>query len=98
MRMLIPTQMRTTRETTNGDSTICLRPLRTIKRIPEKRDVRLRFRLNQTLRQLLVKPKDPVPMDIQNGVVYRIPCKDCEKMYVGQTDRPLAWRVKEHQR
>ena len=51
----------------------------TIERILEKLDVRVWFSPNQTLRQLLVKPKDPIPLHQRNGVVYRIPCGDCEK-------------------
>ena len=70
----------------------------TIKRLLEKLDVRVRLTPNWTLRQMLVKPKDPVPVDQQNGVVYRIPCGDCEKAYVGQSGCSLACRIKEHQR
>jgi len=29
-------------------------------------------------------------------VVYKIPCKNCEQVYVGETGRPLGARVKEH--
>jgi len=29
-------------------------------------------------------------------VVYKIPCKNCERVYVWETGRPLAARVKEH--
>ena len=29
-------------------------------------------------------------------VVYKIPCKNCERVYVGETGRPLGARVKEH--
>ena len=30
------------------------------------------------------------------GVVYRIPCADCERAYVRQTGRTLRQRIKEH--
>eukprot|EP00061_Rhincodon_typus_P014590 g41700.t1 len=30
-------------------------------------------------------------------VIYKIPCKDCEKHYIGQTGRKLATRIHEHQ-
>ena len=39
-------------------------------------------------------PKDPVPDHQQAGVVYKIPCSDCSKSYIGQTGRTLAQRVK----
>ena len=45
-----------------------------------------------------MKPKDPVPVDRVNGVVYRVPCKVCSKAYVGQSGRSLSCRLKEHQR
>ena len=35
---------------------------------------------------------------IRNGVVYQIPCKDCQGSYVGQTKRSLSVQIKEHQR
>ena len=47
---------------------------------------------------MLVRPKDPVPPEERVGVVYRIPCKDCTKAYVGQSARSLVLRLKEHQR
>ena len=31
-------------------------------------------------------------------MIYRIHCKDCPKVYVGQTGRTLVHRRKEHQR
>ena len=37
-------------------------------------------------------------MSRMSGVVYRIPCQDCDKTYIGQTGRTLEHRVKEHKR
>ena len=51
-----------------------------------------------TLRQLLVKPKDPVQPDCRKGAVYKINCKDCSQSYIGQTGRSLSDRKKEHNR
>jgi len=31
-------------------------------------------------------------------VVYKILCKNCERVYVGETGRPLGARVKEHRK
>ena len=69
-----------------------------IKRLLERVKVKVRLRPNKTLRQLLVRPKDKVPMEQRTGVVYSIPCRDCPKTYVGQSGRSLECRVKEHQR
>ena len=69
-----------------------------MKRLLSRLDIRVRFRANMTLGRILMRPKDPVPPENQVGVVYRIPCMDCPKAYVGQSGRSLAWRLKEHQR
>ena len=39
--------------------------------------------------------KDPLPKEKLAGVVYQIPCQ-CGKVYVGETQRRLETRVKEH--
>ena len=51
-----------------------------------------------TLHQLLVHPKDLVPMDERKGVVYSITCTVCPKVYIEQTGRSLKHRLKEHRR
>ena len=50
----------------------------------------------QTLRQILVAPKDKTKLEDQTGVVYRVPCGGCNKVYVGQTERTVGERIKEH--
>ena len=42
--------------------------------------------------------KDRVPFQQKAGVIYRIPCNGCPRVYVGQTGRTLAQRLKEHKR
>ena len=54
------------------------------------------FKPHQTLRQLLVTPKDKAKVQEQPGVVYRIPCEECNKVYVGETKRTLGERSEEH--
>ena len=34
--------------------------------------------------------------EASSGIVYKIKCKDCDCVYVGQTSRALKARVKEH--
>ncbi len=50
-----------------------------------------------TIRQRVMKPKDPLPMTEQSAVVYSIPCQDCDARYVGETGRRLGTRLHEHQ-
>ena len=53
------------------------------------------FKSGPTLRSLLTKVKDPLPKEKLAGVVYQIPCQ-CGKVHVGETQRRLETRVKEH--
>ena len=42
--------------------------------------------------------KDKTPTNKQKGVVYEIPCGECELTYVGETLRTVTDRVKDHRR
>ena len=50
-----------------------------------------------TLRSHLVRPKDPVDLRKQDGVVYKIPF-ECGNVYIGETRRCMHERIKEHDR
>ena len=39
----------------------------------------------RTIGQYLPSPKDPITSDEITCVVYEVPCKDCDFVYVGQT-------------
>ena len=49
-----------------------------------------------TVGSILRKPKDKFSKDLSSGVIYKINCKDCYKVYVGQTSRALRSRTREH--
>ena len=49
-----------------------------------------------TLRNVLVKPKDNIPKDQQCGLVYQISCQNCDNTYIGETGRNMGTRFKEH--
>lgn len=68
-----------------------------IQRILVDKNVRVCAKPVRTLKQMLSRPKDPIPIDKKTGVVYEIPCKDCSTRYIGETGRALSTRVKEHQ-
>ena len=61
-------------------------------------NIRTCFKPHKTLRELLVHPKDFIQDNKKKGVVYSIPCEDCDSVHVGQTGRTLEHRVKEHKR
>ena len=57
---------------------------------PDPLGMRVSFRPNVTLKQLLVRTKDCIPENETAGVVYQVPCASCPATYVGQTDRHLT--------
>ena len=69
-----------------------------IRRILAPLGVKTSFQPTNTLRNMLVHPKDPIPTEKKSGVVYRIPCGSCPQTYIGQTGRTLEQRLKEHKK
>ena len=55
------------------------------------------FQQRRTLRSLLTRVKGP-QKHVDKGVVYQIPCAQCDEVYVGETGRPLKTRITEHKR
>ena len=41
--------------------------------------------------------KDRFTDDEVTGTAYSIPCRDCDSVYIGETDRSLQTRIKERQ-
>ena len=68
------------------------------RRVLGKYGIPTYFKPTNKLRQLLVKPKDPVDKENVVGPVYKIKCEECEAMHVGETERSLKARFSEHRR
>ena len=66
-----------------------------LRRILKGYDIPAYFKPSNTLRQLLVRPKDKLQV---RGPVYHIPCEDCPASYVGETERLFKARFMEHRR
>ena len=66
-----------------------------IRRICRRFNIKVIFRSGRTLRSMLTRVKDTLPLDKQSNVVYQIPCS-CGMVYIGETKRRLEIRVKEH--
>ena len=49
-----------------------------------------------SLRKMLVHPKDKRDPLQTTDVIYNIPCKNCDKSYVGETGRKFGKRMDEH--
>ena len=71
---------------------------RQLRRHLEKHNIRAVFKSDTTIRNQLVHPKDPALPDRRDGVVYRVPCGTCDKVYIGETGRPVGERMLEHRR
>lgn len=49
-----------------------------------------------TVGKIFTKTKDKTPLLDNCNVVYKIPCKQCEKCYIGQTKQNLKQRITQH--
>ena len=69
-----------------------------LRRIYKSYNIPAYFKPANTLRQILVKPKDKTPKEQVCGPVYQIKCNDCSDSYIGETERSLKARFMEHRR
>ena len=67
-----------------------------IKRVCQPLRVKTVCRSRGTLRSALVRVKQPREDRKKKGVIYEVPCKDCECGYIGETSRTLEKRLSEH--
>jgi len=67
-----------------------------VSRVYKRHGIHTVMRPFQSIRNLLVHPKDRHrPQDICE-CVYKIPCKNCNKTYIGETGRAFGVRLQEH--
>ena len=69
-----------------------------LSRIFRKHNTKVASKPERTIRDLLVKPKDKIPQGQQCGVIYKIPCAECDAFYIGETGRQLNTRIGEHKK
>ena len=69
-----------------------------IKRTCSKFGVQVYFKGGQTIKSLLMAPKDKDPITNKSGVIYRYKCSEhgCNEEYIGESARNFAERFKEH--
>ena len=56
-------------------------------------NINLIFKNTSTLKNLLI---NNIPVNNNYSCIYKIPCKDCDKVYIGQTGASLATRISQH--
>ena len=69
-----------------------------LQRIFKKHGVAIYHKPINTLRQMLVHPKDKTNKEQKTGVVYKIDCITCKGTYIGETARTLGKRLDEHKK
>ncbi|XP_050510523.1 uncharacterized protein LOC126887180 [Diabrotica virgifera virgifera] len=58
-------------------------------------NIKISFKVNNTLNKSLTNTKDPIHYMSRSGV-YRLSCSDCDATYIGRTYRSLSTRSAEH--
>ena len=77
--------------------TVCARFIRKIVKTFRQHGVSVYHKPVNTLRSILVHPKDKTPKDKKRGVIYEITWdQDPANVYIGETKRPLGKLFKEH--
>ena len=68
------------------------------KNICGKYGIRVHFKGNTTIKQLLMKPKDQDPKGKKSGITYSYQCTNiaCDEECIGETARTMGERCKEH--
>ncbi|XP_068739379.1 uncharacterized protein [Montipora capricornis] len=69
-----------------------------LRRILKGYNIPAYFKPSNTLRQLLVRPKDEMDKLQVTGPVYHTACEDCLASYLGETERLFEARFMEHRR
>ena len=69
-----------------------------IKHILENEQIRVTTKPMKTIKDVLPKQKDKLDSNLRRGAVYKIPCKNCDGVYIGETGRNVTTRIKEHKR
>ena len=69
-----------------------------VERTLKKYNITTAMKPYLTLRNILVHPKDKCTVEEQGEVVYKIPCKNCERSYIGETGRLFRTRLEEHKK
>ena len=69
-----------------------------ITKICGRYGIQTHFKDNNTIKNLLVSPKDKYPMANKSGVIYWFQCGalTCDGEYIGETSRTFGERFKEH--
>ena len=85
----------TDNETAEYKNTICIpynKNFESIVPLLKQLDIKLVFNFKNNIKNLLIKNSP----ENGNGLIYKIPCKDCSDFYIGQTSKSLTKRIQQH--
>ena len=59
-------------------------------------DIKIAFKSTNTLQQLIKPKAQDTTQEHDKSGIYKLTCKTCNKVYIGQTSRNLTIRYREH--
>ena len=69
-----------------------------LRRVCIQHNIGVIFKPHKKLRQIIIHPKDKISIDEKCGVVYEVPCSNCDQVYIGETGRKLSTRIAENKK
>ena len=69
-----------------------------VARVMRRHNVQVTMKPWKTLKGFLVHPKDKQSKEDITECVYKVPCANCDKTYVGETGRKSGVRLQEHKK
>ena len=67
-----------------------------VARIMRKHNVPVAMKPYKSLKSVLVHPKDKKEKEDLTECVYKVPCANCDKTYIGETGSKFGVRLQEH--
>ena len=66
------------------------------QRTLSQHNIKSTFYTATTLRKILPSPKDPISTEKKHNIIYKLDCKDCDAVYIGESKRAYQTRIGEH--
>ena len=67
-----------------------------LQRTLSQHNIKSTFCTATTLRKILPSPKDPIPTEKKHNIIYKLDCKDCDAVYIGESKRAYQTRIGDH--
>ena len=58
-----------------------------------KHNIKSTFHTTTTLHKILSSPKDPIPTEKKHNIIYKLDCKDCDVVYIGESKRAYQTQI-----